>query len=100
MLLTNVAKDNTILGRRYLHVGLDIAEVVWRQHNRMWSFDQFQIAKCRQFECTVLQRIAGLVDDQDVQHDVVLVDMDVCLGVDGVGEARQLCDLIQFAVRR
>lgn len=38
-----------------------------------------------------------LVDDQHVEHDIVLVDGHYGLGVHGVGEARQLRHLRQLA---
>ena len=43
-----------------------------------------------ELEREVLQRVVGLVDDEHVEHDVVLVDVDVRLGVHRVREARQL----------
>lgn len=37
--LTYIAKDDAILCRGDLYVGLDVAEIMWRQHYRMWALN-------------------------------------------------------------
>ena len=43
-----------------------------------------------ELERDALQRVARLVDDEHVEHDVVLIDVHVRLSVDRIREARQL----------
>jgi hypothetical protein len=92
----DVPEDDTVLGGRDLDVSLNVAEIFRGQHHRLGLLDQFQVAQSRQLESAILQSVVGLVDDQHVQHYVVLVDVHVRLGVHRVGETRQLCHFVQF----
>jgi hypothetical protein len=42
------------------------------------------------------ERRVNLVDDEDVEHDVVDVDLDIGLGVDGVAETGQLTQPVEL----
>ena len=65
-----------------------------RKKNWEWQKKKgIRITKCCQFKGAVLEDVGSLVDDEDIEHDVVLVDVDVGLGVDRIGEASQLGDL-------
>ena len=51
---------------------------------------QLEVPEGGQLQGAGLQRVPGLVDDQNVQHNVVLIDIDVGLGIYRVREASQL----------
>lgn len=73
----------------YTHLdrGLYALEAV--RSNRVYGrpFDKLEVAESCEVEAKVLQGVGGLVDEEYIQRDVETVDLDVCLGVDGVGEA-------------
>lgn len=60
------------------------------------SLDQFQITERSEFDREVLERLIRLVDDEDVEEDVELLYVDVCFGVDRVGESSELNDASEF----
>eukprot|EP00048_Salpingoeca_helianthica_P014963 m.224436 g.224436 ORF g.224436 m.224436 type:complete len:482 (-) comp16465_c0_seq1:1487-2932(-) len=92
----NVAKDDPRLRRRHLDVGLDGAEVVGADGVCRGLFCQLEVAQRGKLQCQVLQRVRRLVDDKHIEQNVVLVDMHVSLGVDGVREAAQLEHLAEL----
>ena len=51
---------------------------------------QLEVAEGGELQGAGLEGVAGLVDDQDVQDDVVLVDVNIGLGIDRVRETSQL----------
>ena len=76
-----------------LDVGLDAAKVHGTEHHGLRALDQLEVSESGELDGAVLQRVGGLVDDEDVEDDVVLVDVHVGLGIHRVGEAGQLGDL-------
>ena len=79
----------------FLDVGLDAAEIHGAENHWLRALDQLEVTEGGEFNGAVLKSVGGLVDDEDVEDDVVLVDVHVGLGVHGVGEAGQLGDLLQ-----
>ena len=59
-------------------------------HSRSVASSSDALTKRGELERDALQRVARLVDDEHVEHDVVLIDVHVRLGVDRIREARQL----------
>ena len=78
----------------FLDVGLDAAKVHGTEHHGLRALDQLEVSKGSELDGAVLEGVGGLVDDEDVEDDVVLVDVHVGLGVHRVGEAGQLGDLV------
>ena len=76
-----------------LDVGLDAAKVHGAEHHGLRALDQLEVSESGELDGAVLQRVGGLVDDEDVEDYVVLVDVHVSLGIHRVGEAGQLGDL-------
>lgn len=60
------------------------------------SLDELEVSQRRELDREVLERLVRLVDDEDVEEDVELVDVDVGLGVDGVGEAGELNNAVKL----
>ena len=56
----------------HLNIGFDVGKVVRPHGKGLRFFNQSQIPQSRQLQCDVLQRIGRLVDNQHIQHDVVL----------------------------
>ena len=63
-----VAKNGAALGGRHLDVGGDFLKVKRRQRVGLRPLDDLQVTVGGQLEHQVLQRLVGLVDDQNVQH--------------------------------
>lgn len=84
----------------YLDVGLDAAKVHGAEHHRLRALDELEVSEGGEFDGAVLESVGGLVDDEDVEDDVVLVDVHVGLGIHGVGEAGQLGDLEKIEGKR
>ena len=92
----DVAEYDAVLGGGHLDVGLDVGEVAWSERERLRLLHELQVAEGGQLERQILQGVARLVDDEHVEHDVVLVDVYVGLGVHRVGEAGELRDLVEL----
>ena len=54
---------------------------------------QFQVSEGGQLQCAGLESVPGLVDDQHVQHNVILINIDIRLSIHWVRESSQLCHL-------
>jgi hypothetical protein len=55
MVLTYVSENDSILRRRDFDVRLDVAEIMWSEHNRLRTFNELQVSNSRQFQSAVLQ---------------------------------------------
>lgn len=80
----DVAKDDAGLGRGDFDCCLDALEGVGAQGVARGTLDQLEVAERCEFDAQVLERLRGLVDDEDVEQDVELLYVDVGFGVDGV----------------
>ena len=71
----------------FLDVGLDAAKVHGTEHHGLRALDQLEISESGELDGAVLQRVGGLVDDENVKDDIILVDVHIRFSVDGVRES-------------
>lgn len=88
--IENIAKGHTCVSRAYFEDSLDTDKVVSSQGLHLWSLNNFQAIKGGKFHCQILERVLGLVHQQDAQCDVELLNTNICLHIDGIGESSQL----------
>ena len=76
--------------KSHLDIGRDLLKVVRRERVRLRALGNLEVAAGGQLNHQVLHGRVGLIDDEDLEHNVVLVHGDERLGVDGVGQTGQL----------
>mmetsp|Transcript_17506 Transcript_17506/g.54412 ORF Transcript_17506/g.54412 Transcript_17506/m.54412 type:complete len:233 (+) Transcript_17506:697-1395(+) len=89
------SEDDPRLRRRDLDVCADGAALARLKRVRLRPLAQLQIANGCELEAEVRHRLGGLVDNEHIEHDVVLVHCHKGLGVDGVRHARELRDALE-----
>ena len=65
--------------------------MIYLQYLRL--FHQFQVSEGGQLQCAGLESVSGLVDDQHVQHNVILININIRLSIHWVRESSQLSHL-------
>ena len=92
--LVNGPEDQADFRGRELYAGLNVGRLT-RLESHGWGLLQHAVlALSRKLHGYVLQLLGRSVDDHHFEGNVVFVDVDVGLGVDGVGVA---CELVQSA---
>mmetsp|Transcript_6423 Transcript_6423/g.12463 ORF Transcript_6423/g.12463 Transcript_6423/m.12463 type:complete len:1013 (-) Transcript_6423:147-3185(-) len=86
----DVAVDDARLGRGHLDVGPDGDAGVRRHRVVLGALAQLEVAHRRELEAHVGERLVGLVDEEHVKHNVVVVHGHHRLGVDRVRQPSQL----------
>lgn len=79
--LTYIAKNDAILCRGDLYIGLNVAEIMWCQHHRMRALNQFKVTQCGQLQCAVLQRV--IWEKQEEEQEVKYAYLANEVGVGG-----------------
>lgn len=75
---------------------LYVCKIVSSECDWRWLLDELEIANSRELERQILQRIGGLIYDEHVEHNVVLVDVNVGLRINGIREAGKLHNFAEF----
>jgi hypothetical protein len=66
LVVYHIAKDDTRLGRGHLDRRLDVMEGVWSERVRCGTFNKLEIAESCELDRQVLERVVGLVDNENV----------------------------------
>jgi hypothetical protein len=114
--LTNISKNDAILGRGNFNTSFDVGEVIRPHYHRLWLLYQFQVTwrntrisrsifiwkpidvaltKSSELKSDVLKCVIGLIDHKNIENDVVLVNMHICFCIYWVRESSQLSHLKQ-----
>jgi len=91
-----LAKRSERSVKTHLDGSLDALEAMRTKSMGRWPFDELEVSEGGELDGEVLERLVGLIDDEDIEEDVELVDVDVGLGVHGVGEARELDHAVEL----
>ena len=68
---------------------MHVEEVVWAEVLGGRLLDDLEVSESGELDREVLKSFGGLVDEEDIEDDIELVNLDVCLSVDWVGEDRK-----------
>lgn len=99
----NAAENHTSLRGGHLDSSLDTLEAMRSNGVRGWPLHKLQVAQGREVETQVLESVRRLVDEQDIYDhllaetqgqkrsaltklNVKAVNLDIRLGIDGIGE--------------